>query len=327
MTIEALATIGDHEDRMYIEADLGLAQGTRFQPTGFPDLGPATYQGPDGAEMLLVESAQSMANRMESIMWDPASDDLVEPLRGLPYVRVRILQDGADWATTNSILEAHRLNSAYILAAKDNPIVDGLNAIVTRVIDVAELAAFVFRHDPNSLIHGVFFPGGIGGLERSVGARIPRMLSSFIEARGVRPVDSGGVKVDRIDPTGGERSAEEGFGHVPYHRREFTAERITGFFSIDFALLRSLRLPQEAARLLTLLAMWKIRRLLAGDLRLRTACDLTVETVRVTQPAGADLPELPDLEDAVSAAIRDCVHLFAQPPVTEVTYSAGKKKA
>ena len=40
--------------RLLMEADLRPIQGTRFQPTGFPDLGAATYEGPDGTPMLLV---------------------------------------------------------------------------------------------------------------------------------------------------------------------------------------------------------------------------------------------------------------------------------
>ena len=56
--------------RLLMEAELEPVQGTRFQPTGFPDLGAATYEGPDGTPMLLVESAQSMANRLESVCWD-----------------------------------------------------------------------------------------------------------------------------------------------------------------------------------------------------------------------------------------------------------------
>ena len=46
--------------------------GSRFQPTGFPDLGPATFQKPtkDGwVEALHVESPQSMANRLELTTW------------------------------------------------------------------------------------------------------------------------------------------------------------------------------------------------------------------------------------------------------------------
>ena len=61
--------------RLLLEAPLQPLQGTRFQPTGFPNLGAATYEGPGGERMLLVESAQSMANRLETVCWDKPSDD------------------------------------------------------------------------------------------------------------------------------------------------------------------------------------------------------------------------------------------------------------
>ena len=51
--------------RLLMQAELKPLQGERFQPTGFADLGVARYTLPDGTEMLLVESAQSVANRME----------------------------------------------------------------------------------------------------------------------------------------------------------------------------------------------------------------------------------------------------------------------
>ncbi|WP_201789144.1 type I-U CRISPR-associated protein Cas7 [Scytonema hofmannii] len=56
-----------NESRLLIEAELIPLQGTRFQPTGFPDLDAATYTlpGKEKTEMLLVESAQSVANRLE----------------------------------------------------------------------------------------------------------------------------------------------------------------------------------------------------------------------------------------------------------------------
>ncbi|PZP65101.1 MAG: type I-U CRISPR-associated protein Cas7, partial [Azospira oryzae] len=74
--------------RLLLEARLKPLQGTRFQPTGFPNLGAATYDGPDGTRMLLVESAQSMANRLEVVCWDKVADDWVAPLRGLPVIKV-----------------------------------------------------------------------------------------------------------------------------------------------------------------------------------------------------------------------------------------------
>jgi CRISPR-associated protein Csb1 len=100
------------ESRLLVETKLKPIQGTRFQPTGFPDLGPATYTLPDGTPMLLVESAQSMANRLENVCWDANANSWIEPLRGLPFVQVK---DKTGKPLTNSILEAHRLNSPYIL--------------------------------------------------------------------------------------------------------------------------------------------------------------------------------------------------------------------
>ena len=104
------------EPRLLVEVDLEPLQGSRFQPTGFPDLGAAEYVAPDGTRMLLVESAQSMANRLETVCWDEAANDWVECLRGLPYVAVI---DENDKPVTNSVLEAHRINSPYILEAPD----------------------------------------------------------------------------------------------------------------------------------------------------------------------------------------------------------------
>src|SRR5690606_94559 len=101
----------NNEPRLLLEIDLKPLQGSRFQPTGFPDLGAADYQAPDGTRMLLVESAQSMANRLEAVCWDEANNDWTEPLKGLPYVAV---VDEEDKLLTNSVLEAHRLNSPYI---------------------------------------------------------------------------------------------------------------------------------------------------------------------------------------------------------------------
>src|SRR5437588_7429455 len=112
LDLEALRTA----PRVLIEAALKPVAGTRIQPTGFPDLGPALYQDANDTPTLLVESAQSMANRLEAVCWDDATDDVVEELRGLPYVRVNLtgLGDGTD--TTCSLLEFHRLNSPYIMA-------------------------------------------------------------------------------------------------------------------------------------------------------------------------------------------------------------------
>lgn len=318
MSLDAL----NHEARLLFEVDLKPVQGTRFQPTGFPDLGAATYKLNDGAEMLLVESAQSMANRLEAVAWDEGKGELVEPLRGLPYVK-STLPDGA---TTNSLLEAHRLNSPYIVNSEGfrKTIQPEIGFEKEKPFDRRKLAVALFKYDPNSLVHGIFLEK-VGGV-----VRLPRALSSFIEAKNVTVAANGGVKVDRVQPasTGDSTTygkAADGYGNVPYHRDEFTGD-ITAYFNLDLALLRGYGLGDAAMDLLVALALFKVRALLRNGLRLRTACDLTpTGAIRVTRPeAGFTLPDLHQLEELLPGFIQAAESGFAQPRVTEVTYSKGK---
>src|SRR5581483_10385427 len=108
-----LSLLDKHYDLLF-EVQLRVRQGHRFQPTGFPDLGAAEFDTPEGRS-LLVESAQSMANRLEAVCWDDSANDLIEPLRGLSYVKVLLpARNEKQEFLTSSVLEAHRLNSPYI---------------------------------------------------------------------------------------------------------------------------------------------------------------------------------------------------------------------
>lgn len=298
--------------RLLIEADLRPIQGRRFQPTGFPDLGAALF---DGGNRLLVESAQSMANRLESVCWDYVKQDLIPPLHGLSYVRVE--EDGK--YQTSTIVEAHRLNSPYILESKDKAFFNALKEeaapLAVGPVKRPELAAILFRYDANSLLHGLF----LAKKELAGGRlRIERALSGFIEAEGVQIAASGGVKLDQVDPQG---STKDGFGNVPFQRDEFTAEKITAYFNIDLSQIRGYGLPEPATKLLLALALFKVRTLLDGNLRLRTACDLDVTNIRVTRPEDYDLPLRADLESALPGLISECRTLFAgERGVTTVVY-------
>ncbi len=303
--------------RFLMEADLHPIQGTRFQPTGFPDLGAALYYAPDGTQMLLVESAQSMANRLETVCWDLANDDWVEPLKGLPLVKV-VLEDGTP--LTNSVLEAHRLNSPYILEGKDKTVFEMLKnelaSMEERPVDLRKLAHTVFRYDTNALVHGVF----LAKKELAGGRlRLPRLLSAFIEASDVSVVQSGGVKNDHVNPSG---DTAKGFGHVPFSRDEYTAAKITAYFNADLAQLKGYGLNPEAEDLILALIFYKIQKFLEEGLRLRTACDLSCSGVTVQSPKDFMLPSLEDLEvwlpeliEAVAAK-----KLFAEPRVTTVPW-------
>ncbi len=309
--------------RVLAEAALRPVQTDRFQPTGFPDLGAATYTLADGTEMLLVESAQSMANRAEAACWDERRGMLVETLQGLPYVHVDIHTGAAPVAMTASVLEAHRLNSPYLLDGTVNGKQTFKDLFVKKAgyqpgepVDRAKFIGAAFTFDPASLLHGLFMSFVEEGR-----MRLPRAMSSFIEARGVRVAQSGGVKNDRVNPSG---EASEGFGNVPFARTEYTAASITAFFNLDLRQIRSFGLPDEATALLELLAFYKFQKLFADGLRLRTACDLAVEDVRTTAPAGWALPSIEALESALPPAIRACAALFADPPVTRVRFGHSK---
>src|ERR1035441_2396161 len=106
----------ENAPRVLLEAELVPAQGDRFQPTGFADLGAAQYMRPDGTEMLLVESAQSIANRLEKTCLDGDGPDIDRDLAGLPYVTAT-LDSGGKVKTLHmsSLVEAHRLASPYFI--------------------------------------------------------------------------------------------------------------------------------------------------------------------------------------------------------------------
>lgn len=314
--------------RLLMEADLRPVQGDRFQATGFADLGPARYQLHDGTEMLLVESAQSVANRLETACWDDADDKLVLALDGLPYIGVTY--EGKP--LTNSVLEAHRINSPYILESKDETVMKILQREASEMefgpVNIRKLARTVLKYDANAVIHGVFLAKSqlAGGR-----LRLPRVLSGFIEARNVREAESGGVKNDWVKPGKGDegQTSTEGFGNVPFHRTEFTAERITAYFNLDLALLRGYALGEDATDLLLALSLFKVRRFLSGGLRLRTACDLDlVDGVAVTRPEGFVLPDEASLAETIRKKIAACgkAKLLADPPVTVVAWKPKAKK-
>src|SRR5258708_40198778 len=98
-----------------------------------------------------------------------------------------------------------------------------------------------------------------------------RSLSGFIEASDVRVAESGGVKNDRVDPSG---DAKQGVGNVPFHRTEFTAREIAADCNLDLALLRGYGLGDEAGRRLIARPLFKGPRVLTVGRRLRTACHL-----------------------------------------------------
>jgi CRISPR-associated protein Csb1 len=284
--------------RLLFNIPLRPVQGSRFQPTGFPGLGAATYQTPQGTS-LLVESAQSMANRLEAVCWDEARKAPVTSLEGVSHVTVTRTGE----FLTDTMLEAHRLNSPYLLAGEDKAFLEELKKKLTDFeegpIDRRRLASVLLDYDASCLLHGVF----LAKSELAGGRlRVARALSAFIEADGVQTAASGGVKNDHVNPSG---AAKDGFGNVPFARDEFTARSITLFVNFDLALLRGYGLGDDVERMLVLVGLYKLALLLERGLRLRTACDLEVadDFVMAARPADFRLPAPEALVAAVVPAI------------------------
>jgi CRISPR-associated protein Csb1 len=301
--------------RTVLKAELRPFVGSRFQPTGFPDLGAAEFESADG-RALIVESVQSMANRLEAATWNEARAEQVDELAGLPYVRV-VNTDGM--FLSSSRLEAHRLASAYVM----NGAIDGvkgeqwmrdrLQLTAGRPLDHRAVARACFALDPVSLVHGVFFARKGWPWQ----PRIARAVTSFIEAYDVRPVVSGGVKRDVVINEAKEGATAEGYGTVPHHRVEYTAKQITAYFSIDHAQLRSYGLPEPGTALLEALIDFEIGSLLDGGLRLRTACDLEVISVDGARP------ETNEAAQRVAKLAAECGELLG--PITTATWSGRSK--
>lgn len=289
----------DSVSRVLIEAQLEVATGGggRFQPTGFPDLGPALYKGADGNQWLLIESPQSMANRMERVCWvdgDSVTDRVGtynSDCRGIPFV---LAVDTDNRPLTASTLEAHRLASPYIWDTQPFANPDDPSATITfpnflkgkftisenRLVPWKQLALGLLEVDPACLLHGVWFNDAdfSGGK-----VRITRALSGYIEASDPSPANFGFQKrdlvYDRTEKESGQ-TAESGYGSVIGPRQHFTSPQVKAYFQIDLERLRSYGLANEQVRALAAWAIYKVRRVLVasrdGIADLRTECKFRV---------------------------------------------------
>jgi CRISPR-associated protein Csb1 len=312
----------DTASRLLVEADLKVATGGggRFQPTGFPDLGPALFKGADGGNWLLVESPQSMANRLERVCWvdGDAETDRVgrynDACKGIPYV-LSVDTDGQP--LTASTLEAHRLSSPYVWdtqpfsdpddSTRQIALPDYLKRLFSladnRLVPWKKVVAGLLRVDPGCVLHGVWFNEAsfAGGK-----VRLTRVLSGYIEAEDPSTANFGFQKrdgvSDRTDKEAGQ-SAAEGYGSVIGPKQHFTSAKVKAYLQIDLERLRSYGLAKELVHALVAWAIYKIRRVLIasrdGVADLRTECKFeTTKTVAtlVDQDTGAkkdfDLPHI-----------------------------------
>lgn len=340
------------QDRVLITAELHLANGAFFQPTGFPDIGACIYTDGTGQRRCLVESEQSMANRLEAVcMTSPGV--WREPLAGhLPIIRVESKTTGSLIAT--NLTEPHRIASSYVLEGT----VDGttLQKKLEQHLGLGDkakdwpldrrgqLSQTVFALDPAAILHGFQFMQW-----EVVGLRAARLLHSRLEAvlTDESEVHYGLVKVDNIEPESSSlKKSNKGQSIAPKAR--YVPKSIQASFEIDLLALRerslvgnrdtnseiSVAKNQDAQRFLLSLALWKIHQFLTngpafdsrtgetvGALRLRTDCSLAVSKVtcsRSRQGAPFGASESLNLASLVKQAPAcEVAGLLTEPPSFE----------
>jgi CRISPR-associated protein Csb1 len=137
--------------------------GTVIQPASYADHGYLTWTGGSGG--VIIDSVQSQANRMETIFTQSPYDRLV------PQVIIE-QTDGS----TNLLDIGHRLADAVVRYSSANPTVHAAFASAKRG-NFTPLA----KLNPTALVLGVWD-------SRDTRVKIPRALTSQIEARGIRTV-------------------------------------------------------------------------------------------------------------------------------------------
>jgi CRISPR-associated protein Csb1 len=283
-------------DWVVITASLELANGRFLQPTGFPDIGSCIYRDKEGRRWCLVESEQSMSNRLEAVcMRDPGV--WIDELSGLPIIAVR--DPGGDLLTTN-LCEPHRCASSYVLEGT----IDGGQTMkqlfesrlgLKRDGDSwpldkrAELEKLVFAVDPGALLHGFQFVQW-----KFVGLRQTRLLHGRLEAElaDEPEVHYGMVKWDAIEPESA-RQERANKGQSIAAKGRIVPKEIAASFEIDLLGLKSLALDDTQKKFLLGLALWKIGAFLDNkpafdprsrqtlpSLRLRADCYLRCGAVR-----------------------------------------------
>ena len=285
--------------RLLVEVQLKVAPGTngRFQPTGFPDLGPALYRGirefeeVDGkgtltkiqrpVNMLFSDTAAALGNWLEEACL--SGDDYNTDCQGIPYVRVLDGDSVERPFLTSSVREPHRLASPYVLNAKRDTQQETLKDWLRKPEQLAVnkqrpvrawiLAQKLFSVDPGCILHGVFLEELDGRL------RLPRLLSGFIEAANPNQVNYGGVYR-------GEVTAKD---NIPFPKQEFTSDDIQASFIVHLSTLHGYKLTDDQDRFLILWALYKIDELLRGSLRLRSGCEF-IKTVIIPTIDGAAWP-------------------------------------
>jgi CRISPR-associated protein Csb1 len=308
------------KDYLCIKASLVTKDGKPYiQPAGFPDIGACIFKDATGQTRCLVESEQSMTNRLEGVCMADVGE-WVDPWKTtLPLIEV---VDGNGQRIATNLTEPHRIASSYILKGAVNG--GTFQDTLWRAIGMQgsgkqeklplngrkKLDEAIFSIDPSALLHGFQFVQ-----TKFVGMRQPRILHARVEATldGDEEMNYGMVKWDEIEPSGQEKDSNKGQSIAPKSRIIWS--NLTATFELDLLALKHLHLKETQQKFLLGLALWKIGAFLSDypsfdprsrqtlrALRLRSDCDLKFDSFE--EPKADGLKEPSELITCVASSSR-----------------------
>lgn len=330
-TLQSLLDQIYQKDYLCIKAGLVTKDGKRYvQAAGFPDIGACIFRDAQGQTRCLVESEQSMTNRLEGVCMADGGEWVNPWKTNLPLIEVA---DNNGQRIATNLTEPHRIASSYILEGAVNG--GTFKDILWKAIGMQgtgkqeklpldgrkKLDQAVFAIDPCALLHGFQFVQ-----TKFVGMRQPRILHARIEATldGDEEMNYGMVKWDEIEPGGQKADSNKGQSIAPKSR--IIWKDITATFELDLLALKHLHLDESKRKFLLGLALWKIGAFLTDypsfdprsrqtlrALRLRSDCNLKFnsfeeskeESLKEPSDLIACVTSSPTFEDSFKSLVPD----------------------
>jgi CRISPR-associated protein Csb1 len=278
-------------------------------PAIFKDVGHSLWINPvTGKQDLLIDSPNSLANRLESVLSISNTGKPIDLLEGISYC---YLKDVTGKTIVTTLQLPHRIGSGPIALTKQDDFKKRLQA------DIKEngLHAAVLRYDTLSLIFGTWLSridGGHGKISKVITARIVGRNVTRVNVGGTKqeasPIKAMGISSANVDVSAFEgnniKGSDIGIGTLPFQKYEFVAAKYELQISINWNLIDAYDLPEHCKAMLRSIVSLCVYELLSQQLYCRTNCSFIPDGK--FDCTGLDLPSSKEVLAALPGQIKAC---------------------
>ncbi len=299
-------------------------------PATFKDVGHSVWINPaTGRQDILIDSPNSLANRLESALSISSTGQPIALLKGISYCCIK---DVAGQSIATTLQLPHRIGSGPIALTKTDNFKEQLQAD----IKTSGLHAAVFRYDALSLIFGTWLSrinGGHGKIAKVITARIVGRDVTRINIGGTKqeaaPIKAMGISSANVDVSTFEgknsKGSDIGIGTLPFQKYEFVAAKYELQISINWNLIDAYSLPDRCKAMLKTIVSLSVYELLSQQLYCRTNCSFVpAEKFEIT---GLDLHSHEDVLGVLSDQIKACKDDMAGETSITIDLKIDSKKA